>query len=196
SRGDDLLHDGVRQVDRDREPVTGVVTGRTLDRGVDPDDLTAHVDERAAGVARVDRGIRLNEVLDAAIRRPGKAHRAAPLGAHDALRHGEGEVLTERVADREHPLTDTGRITVAKRRGREAGRVDLEDGDVRGRVAADDARLELSVVEKANRDLVGAVNHVVVGQDITVGRHDEAGPRSVRLTLRRLGRLWAARHVA
>ena len=48
---------------RDREADADVAAGGAEDRGVDADQLAAQVDQRAAGVARVDRRVGLDEVL-------------------------------------------------------------------------------------------------------------------------------------
>ena len=45
-----------------------VAGGLRVDRGVDADDLAIHVDQRAAGVAGIDRRIGLDEVLELALR--------------------------------------------------------------------------------------------------------------------------------
>src|SRR5690606_21714240 len=51
---DELRHDAVDGVDRHREADPRRRAGRALDGGVDADEPTGRVDERAAGVARVD----------------------------------------------------------------------------------------------------------------------------------------------
>ena len=53
--------------------------------------------------------------------------------------------------------------------------IDLEHRDVGVGIAADDLGLELAPVEQPDRDLLGAFDHVVVGEDVAVGRDDEAG---------------------
>jgi hypothetical protein len=69
------------------------------DDAVDPDQVARGVDERPARVARIDRGVRLDEILE-----PVDAEVVAAKGAHDAERDGVAEV--ERVADREHEVAD------------------------------------------------------------------------------------------
>ena len=107
------------------------------------------------------------------LRLTGSAERAT-LRADDALRHGEREILAERIADREHPFADARRVAVAERRGGEAGRVDLDHGDVGVRIAADDLGLELAPVEQAHAHFARAVDDVVVREDVSVRRDDEA----------------------
>src|SRR6476620_4806060 len=52
SVGHELVHHALRQRDRNRETVAGVVARRTGDRAVDTDHLATSVDEWTAGVAR------------------------------------------------------------------------------------------------------------------------------------------------
>ena len=65
--------------------------------GVDADQLSIGVDERAAGVAEIDRRVGLNEVLEIRDAEPSAAGRA-----DDALRHCLAE--TERIADGEDDI--------------------------------------------------------------------------------------------
>ena len=65
--------------------------------------------------------------------------------------------------------------------GREILRIDLDDGDVRGRVGADDGGVELLVVVRRHRDLGGAGDDVVVGDDVTVRTDDDARAAALRL---------------
>ena len=72
------------------------------------------------------------------------------------------------------------------------GRVDLEQGDVGRRVGADDLRPCRIVVGVAelDRDLVGAFDHVVVGQHVAFGVDHEAGAGrgAAAFAVRRTGR--------
>ena len=45
--------------------------------------------------------------------RPTRQRERTTLRADDSLRNGEGEILAERIADREHPFTDARSFTVA-----------------------------------------------------------------------------------
>ena len=61
---DQVVHHLLRERDRNREAVAGVVARPAGDRAVDADDFAADVDQRAARVARVDRRVGLDEVGD------------------------------------------------------------------------------------------------------------------------------------
>jgi hypothetical protein len=69
------------------------------DGRVDADDARLAVGQRAAGIARVDRGVGLDEILEAVAADAGAAE-----GAHDA---GRDRVLqAERVSDRDDEVAD------------------------------------------------------------------------------------------
>src|SRR5205085_7093927 len=108
------------------------------DGGVDADHLAVDVHERAARVAEVDGGVGLDEVLEGT-GGVAQAERAA-LRGDDA--DGERVFELEWVADGDGPVTLADAIGVAEwnARKRLAG-VDLQQGDVGGRVAADDLRV-------------------------------------------------------
>ena len=106
--------------------------------------------------------------------RPGRPLSARPLALTMPRGDREGEPFAERIADGQHPLADAGVVAVAERHRRQRLGVDLEDRDVGVGIGADDLGLELPPVEQPDRDLLGALDHVVVGQDVAVGRDDEA----------------------
>ena len=93
---DQVLHDPGREVGRNRE---SDALRPAVERGVDADEVTVRVDQRAARVAGVDRGVRLHEVLDRV-----QAEVVAPGRADDALRDRLAEAI--RIADREHDIAD------------------------------------------------------------------------------------------
>ena len=95
--------------------LTGTAKPMVLARGLMavlmPITSALEVDERAAGVARVDGGVGLDEVVVAALADD------AVLGAHDARRHRVLE--SEGVADGHHPLAGPHALGVAQRQGEE-----------------------------------------------------------------------------
>ena len=142
---DQLGHDLTREVDRDREADALIAAGLAVDLAVDADQLAARVDERAAGVARIDGGVGLDEVVVAG------ELRIVPVGRRDdAKRHRLAE--RERVADREHPFGDAQLARVAPRQRREPASVDLDDGQIGVRIGADDGALQLAIVRQRDRD--------------------------------------------
>src|SRR5204863_6372488 len=106
------------------------------DRRVHPDHAAAAVRERAAGVAWVEGGVGLDDVVDDP---PGAARarwqRAAERGHHP----GRDRALEAvRIADRHHELADAQLRGVAQLRGLETFLARSQDGQIRERVPADD----------------------------------------------------------
>ena len=62
--GKDVRHHPLGGVDRDGKPDADVASRRCEDRGVDADHAAFGVQQRAAGVARIDGGVGLDDVLD------------------------------------------------------------------------------------------------------------------------------------
>ena len=67
----------------------------------------------------------------------------------------------------------------AKRKRRQIGGVDLQNGDVGLGIGADDLGLELALVAERDGDLVGAVDHVIIGEQVAVGTHDHAASQAM-----------------
>jgi hypothetical protein len=81
------------------------------------------------------------------------------------------------IADRDHPVADPALVGIAELGGRQrllVGRLDLEHGDVDPAVGADQLGLELGVVAQDHRDVLGALDDVVVGEDVALAVDDEA----------------------
>src|SRR3954453_4634246 len=103
-------------VDRDGEADAdvAVTAAAGLDLRVDPDHAAGGVEQRAAGVARVDRGVGLDDAVDLeAVRRLDRALR----GGDDARR--ERALEAERVADRDRRVAD---LDASRRAARHGGR--------------------------------------------------------------------------
>ena len=104
-----------------------------LDLRVDADHPPVRVDQRTARVAWVDRRVGLDHVVDREV--VGRLDLALQRG-HDA--GGDRAVEAERIADRDDRVThlDLGGVAERQRMELVRRRVDLEDGNVRGRVLA------------------------------------------------------------
>ncbi len=182
----DLVHRAHRDVDRNRKREPHVPAGAREDQRVDADDLAPEIEQRAAGVARIDRGVRL-DVGDQVFLR-----QVASLGADDARGHRVLE--TEGLADRDDPLAHLELVRIADRHLRQIPGFDLQHGDVGALVGADDLGLELATVGELDADLVGAVDDVGVGDEVAVGRDDET--RTDRLLVELALRPAASRNLA
>src|SRR5690606_6798520 len=167
SGGEDLVNHVVREVDRDGEPEPDGAAGGANHRGIDADDAAAGVEERAAGVAGVDRGVGLDELVKAGA--PGAAVRG---GDHAA---GDGAFEPGRVADRDRGLADLEAVGVAEGSDGEPAGVDAEHGDVDGRVHAEHGGLEAATVGEGDADRAIVPDDVGVREDDAVRPHDDAG---------------------
>ena len=65
-------------------------------------------------------------------------------------------------------------------------RVDLDDGEIGELVRADQLGVHDAAIVECDLDLGCALDHVVVGDDVTVGRNDDAGADAVLNLLRLL----------
>ena len=108
---EDVLHDAAGQIHRNRkaDALDADVAAVALveHRGIDADQLAARIDQRAAGIAGIDGGIGLNEILEG-----GDAELTAAGGADDAMGHGLRQ--PERIADRQHRIADLQLIGAAR----------------------------------------------------------------------------------
>ncbi|MCH8134194.1 MAG: hypothetical protein IIA30_16735 [Myxococcales bacterium] len=185
---DQVLHDPVREVDGNREPVTLVESRLAGDGGVDSDDLPSEVHHRPAGIAGVDHGVRLDEVLDrvsgVAPRRlvlpesAGKQLKGTPESADDPHGHrviqGRASATEAGVADGHDPLPDTEIGGAPEVELGQPRCVDLDHRNVRERIPSHHLGLERAPILKKNGEKVRALDDVVVGQDVTILGDDES----------------------
>ena len=159
---DDLLGHGGG--DGEAEPLARGDDGR-----VDAHHLAVQVDQRSAGVARVDGRVGLDEVVVGT----GPEHPA--LGRDDAC--GDRVAQAEGVADGQDPGPDLELVGVREfQHVKRAAGLDLDQRQVGFPVRADDLGREfLAVLLELDRDGVRAFDDVVVGHDVAVRADDEAG---------------------
>ena len=140
------------------------------DRGVDADHAAVGVEQRAAGVARVERRVGLDHALDRAAR-AWLAQRAAER-ADDAERHGARQAEGRADGDRrtsptrsafESPSCGVGQGRGGRRRRAAAAR------SVAGS-SPDDVGEQRAAVGELDLDAGRAVHDVAVGQRVAVGR--------------------------
>ena len=150
--------------------------GRAHLHRVDADDLSVHVDERAAGVAVVERGVRLNERHRHAV----DVHVAVD-GGDDAVGQCAAQLHAERVANGVHRIADGQRVRVAEFRGGKAAGRDLDDSEVLFFVKSQKARtviltrVEHDVALRAARDDVGVrEDEAILGEDDARADHGAA----------------------
>ena len=174
---DDRAH-GVR---RDREADAVRASRLALDLRVDADDAAAVVEQRAAGVAVVDRGVGLDRVRDREVVR--RRHLAMER-ADDAAR--DRALEPERASQREHRRRrrrprSSRRAGAARGAPRDAStRITARSVDA---IGADELGVELDAVREAHRDRRRAGDDVLVRDDVALLVEDEA--RSLRADPRR-----------
>ena len=78
---DQFRHDAVDRIHRHREADPCIGPARTDDLRIDPDQAARAVEERSAGIARIDGGIGLDDAFDRPVR---QGLDRPPEGAHDA----------------------------------------------------------------------------------------------------------------
>ena len=132
------------------------------------------VQQRATGVSGVDGGVGLNHFWNGEI--TGTATNGAAYGANDAAGHGEG--LSEGCADGHGQLPHEYIVAVAQVNGYQTSlRVDqLQDGQVRIFVAAQDLGQHLCPVRKYHRNHLSPVHDVLVGDYAAFVVPHKAGP--------------------
>ncbi len=183
ARGDDLIQHLLGRGCRNGE-ADAFGTGCLADQeGIDANQFTLGIDQGTAGVAEIDRRVGLNEILGAG------TVQLPPNGADDA--HGHGLVETQWISDRQHHVTGTRRLAGHADDRKIAG-IDLQHGQIRLRIRADQGRLGDAAVVQQHLDVGSMGNDVIVGQHITLalGADDDAGAKSL-LAMLEGGRLAA-----
>ena len=184
------------RIDRHGEPDADVARAArhaaiAVNRRVDADDLAAKVEQRSAGVAGIDRRVRLKHVRAALLR-----NRERPAGrADDADADGMSKV--ERIADRHDPVARLHLAGVAELGHRQiaVGLFDeLKQRAVGQRIPANDLGLVIIVlvIEELHFDLRRPLDDVVVGDDEAIFRDDEARTGGLRQALAAAGAAAAA----
>ena len=87
----------------------------------------------------------------------------------------------------EHHVTDFDFVAVGKSHGGQVLGLHLDHGHIRLRIAADHLAVELASIGQADFDRAGVFHHVVVGEDVAVLGHDDAGAHALlsgRMALR------------
>ena len=186
---DDLVGNVLGVVNRNGKAHARAGARVALDKRVDTHELAVVVDERAAGVARIDGGIGLDHVgIDGVT--AGRAHGRGAIQRRDDT-GGDRLLVAKRRTDRHDPLAhvELGRVTDLDRR--ELGGVgvlELDDGQVARGIVAHELGLVGGAVVHGHHVLVIAIDHVVVGEDVALGIEHNARTDAARV-VRLIGRL-------
>jgi hypothetical protein len=111
----------------------------------------------------------LNEILEGVDAELAAAHRA-----DDA--RGDRLADAERIADRQHDVTDARLIGLPEENRRQLRHVNLEHRQIGFRIGADHARLGPARIRERDLDLVCRLHHMAVREDVTLFAHDDPGP--------------------
>ena len=166
---DQLVANFARHVGRNREPDTDVATRWRQDLRVDPDQFAARVDERAARVPRL--------MAASVCRKSSKLPSLNPVRRPLALMMPEVTVWPTPSGLPTASTTSPTRTLSESPSGRTVilAASDLQNGKSLGGIAADRAWPDASCPRSLDLDVLGAIDHVVVREDVAVFRHDNAG---------------------
>ncbi len=161
------------QVGRDREADADRAAGRRVDGGVDADDLAVHVEQRAAGVAPVDGGVGLDEVVVRSLVDVAAAGATMPAVTEPPRPNGLP------IASTQSPTRDLS-LSPNCTAGSGLSAVTFSTAMSARVVLAEQRGLQRGVVLQDHGDLVRAVDHVVVGDDDAGRVDDEARAEALR----------------
>src|SRR5882724_256385 len=168
-----LFHRGTHDLRRNSESHPRERTRGRDEECVDPNHLAARVHQRTTGVARVNGRIRLNELprLASVVRRQiGTVQRA-----DDAACHREAE--SERITERQNGLAWMQLGGVAPGRVRQVVAVHFNDREVGQRICAYHLGGKNPAIAHGYANVGRAIDHVVVRDNVAVGRNDHATPQ-------------------
>ena len=163
-----LLHHLEYQVNRDSEADTQVAAGLAVDGGVNADDFTTGVNQRATGVSRIDRGIGLNKVLIGI-----EPHPVSAGGADNAL--GDGLADAEGIADGQRNITHAYLFTVGNGHWRYRVNAGGEHCQVGVCIQSENGAGQVAAVIQYYLDFFRTGHHVVIGDNETSAVNDYPG---------------------
>ena len=185
--GDERVRDLLGGLDRHGVADALVAAGLRRDLRVDADHAAVAVEQRAAAVAGVDRGVGLDRAVD---REAVGRGQLAVDRADDA--RGDGALEPERAADRHDRIADLHGLGRAERRAacRSLGTsFSFSTATSADAIRADDRRAPLVAVRERDGDALRAVDHVLVRDDVALGVDHEAAAGGAAATLLAEGRL-------
>ena len=171
SVADQSLGDELSGGRRDRE---ADALGGKDDGSIHADHCSGRVHQRAAGIARIERSIGLDDVVEQS---PGRAAHRAPQSADDARGYGVLEAVWASDGDRYLTNAHAGRI--AEPPVGESVRADLDHRQVGVRIVANQLAVDGASVGECRLQRAGTAGNVAVGDQIAVGCDDESGARAL-----------------
>ena len=165
---DDAFHHRAGEIDGHGESDALVPARAAENRRIDSDQTPLRVDERPAGIPRIDGSVGLDEILVIDDAHPAAAQ-SADVPDRDRLADSEG------IADREHGIPHLHPFAVGEGDGGEIGGLDPQDRHVGRLIRADELGRVFLAVGQYDLNPVGPRDHVVVGQNVAVGAHQHPG---------------------
>ncbi len=132
--------------------------------------MAARIDQRAAGIAGVQGGVGLNDILDQAARV--RAQRPAQCADHARC---YGRLKSIRIANGNRHLARPQLLRISQRDGLQSSGIDSNNGEIGGRIIANRVSRCAPSIRETDFDSGGIVHHVAVRENQAIGRKDEAG---------------------
>ena len=138
---------------------------------IDPDHLSIHIEQRSAGVARIDRCVVLDQIVVIGLRQ------IASQRADDSRGNGVG-IGAKRRPNRQYGFADLQLIRVAKRRERGHLAVDLHYGEIADAIRSHEGGRSPITVRQENLELLAPVDHMPVGDHMAFRIDNESSARA------------------
>ena len=170
---DQVIHDflGNRGGSGEADALPAAV--RRKDGGVDADQVAAGINQRAAGVAPVNRRIGLDKVLEG-----GDAQVAAAGGTDDA--HGHGLAHTQRVADGQYHIAHLHRAVAVQFHFGQRFQGDMQERQVGFRVCAHYPGGGITAITQGHQNFIRIADDVITGQHIAAVVDDYPGAQAAQ----------------
>jgi len=139
------------------------------DKGRDADQLPGIVKGQAATVARIERRIGLNDIVNQPAR--GGTHGASKC-ADDPSR--KRVIKPEGIADSNRKLSDTQFRGIPKVDVAKLSCIDTKNGKVSMRVSADNFSRKTATIHQGNRRRLAVLDNMVVGHDVAIRRENKS----------------------
>ena len=168
SVGDQFLADPASDMCGNCKTNSVVASALSGDCRIDADHFASQIQQRPAAVARIDGGIRLQEI--GALSNPA----AAALCTDDA--GCDRRLQPERAPDGQHPVAHLNRLTVAHAKRRQIRGINPHDGQIRARIGLHSRTDKLTPIIQPDFDFIRACDNVTVGQNDPARVNDESDP--------------------
>ena len=148
---------------------------RRNQKGIDPDDFAASIHQRPARVAGIDGRVRLDEL--AGLAGIGRVRIRPVHRAHDAARYREAKSIG--IAEGQHGLTRPRFFRIAPRSTGQIGGVHLQHRQVSQRIRPHQFRFQHATIAGSHANVDRAIDHMVIGHDVAIGRNHHAAAHAV-----------------